>query len=153
MEKMLFLKGNKETLTDFFTVCGDWLGMRTDSKTTIAIDDFTILQDLGVSTSALVTFIDQLEEFCHSHNSNFVILSHTDCGLVKEEPIVQRYIAYKSSLVLSARALDTGRCKEIDGELTIKKGLTLNSSFQVFPSKMHFKVYETNVRVFPIGLK
>lgn len=147
--QLLFINGLDYVIDTHFNANGllrAISGFCQNESVCITVDDFSLLVELGVDHKQILYFFKKLCDL----NGQLIVQMHSDIGYIKNENILQKYALYKSNVIINSKSLSTGRCKEIDGQLVIGPGQ--DNTLGLFPTTVHFKVFDSNIKVFPMGL-
>lgn len=115
------------------------------SEMLIMIDDLATLQTLGVSTSEILKFVQLLRT---RFNARIVV----GVKWLEDDPTNNQlccYLAHLANMRIRVQELSTGYSADIHGQISV---VHRNRNMLETCKKMHFRLEEKGVKLFPVGL-
>lgn len=119
--------------------------------TLLIIDDLSLFHSLGAEIGSLSNFIHGLIQMTTQWpRTTLLNLLHCDLGFSSNDMVaLWRAISHVSDLLVDVRALKTGYCADVDGQITITWASKVRKPER---KSFHFKLSERTVSLIPMGL-
>uniref|UniRef100_A0A2R5LH31 Elongator complex protein 6 n=1 Tax=Ornithodoros turicata TaxID=34597 RepID=A0A2R5LH31_9ACAR len=115
------------------------------SDVLLVIDDLTILQTLGVPNSDMIRFLHLLRTRSNARivvGAKWLEDDHSSSQLCC-------YLAHLANMCIRVQGLPTGYSSDIHGQISV---MHRNEKMVEKSKKMHFRLEEKGVKLFPVGL-
>ncbi|NXL68287.1 ELP6 protein, partial [Chordeiles acutipennis] len=121
----------------------------------LLVDDLSVLLSLGATPVAVLDFIHYCRvTVCSQLKGNIVVLVHSSEDSEDEEnKLVVTSLCHHSDLILWVEGLATGFCKDVHGQITIIRRLSLELMAEQDRVQIYqYKIQDKNVTFFARGL-
>ncbi|XP_010181971.1 PREDICTED: elongator complex protein 6, partial [Mesitornis unicolor] len=121
----------------------------------LLVDDLGVLLSLGAAPVAVLDFIHYCRvAVCYQLKGNVVVLVHSNEDSEDEEnELIVNSLCHHSNLILWVEGLATGFCKDVHGQITIIKRLSLELTGEQDHIQIYqYKIQDKNVTFFARGL-
>ena len=147
-----FSAGKLHSLKPLFLHIKDMCSMlvtKQSSPTLVIIDDLSVLLSLGVPISGIFFFMHYLKQLI-GQDQTTGLLSLIHCSKDDEEiELLARQLEHSSDICIDAQGLDSGYCKDVHGEITVRRA-ELKPEKSV-TKRMQFKISDKMVSFFALG--